>query len=75
VLVGNFFSVSLDHPDAALKKKGFQVQTVTTESEFIKGLETADVAMFISSCKSMAFISATRKEFQDAVEKFHARGV
>lgn len=86
VLIGAFITCTIANAETALKKKGFQVQIAHSEAEFIKALDTADVAMFISGTIPVqakltgtmefypAWKTATRKQFAEAVIKFHERG-
>jgi hypothetical protein len=87
ILIGNFFQiktevdkqnmkdVKLEQPIGALKSKGFQVEIVDTESEFLKKLaEETDVAWIISAEKIIDQEPGIEEKFVETVVEFHNGG-
>ncbi|GAM26420.1 hypothetical protein SAMD00019534_095950 [Acytostelium subglobosum LB1] len=70
ILVGSFYKMELKC-EKDLKAKGFTIQVVDTEKEFIEKLPSADIAYIISGLNEN---SPTKNEFIAAVKKFHQSG-
>jgi len=86
VLIGKFFQIktdidkqnmkdhALEQPKAALKAKGFQVEIVDNEKEFLEKLVEADVAWILSAHEFITKDTDVQAKFLDTVVEYHNSG-